>query len=149
MSAEELFPFSSYSEVETLEFGRKFGSLLQLGDVVALVGDLGAGKTHFVKGVATALGISPEQVSSPTFTIAQEYRGTNPTLPLFHLDLYRLTSENELLQTGIEEYLNGEGICVIEWPQRAEALLPSSTHVVKIIHGEENVRHFSYFPFSS
>ena len=144
-----LFPFLSRSDAETLELGRKFGELMQSGDVVALIGDLGAGKTHFVKGMAMSLGISPDEVSSPTFTIAQEYRGEKGGTPLFHLDLYRLSSEKELLDAGVEEYVNGDGVCVIEWPQKAESLLPPSTHIVKIIHGNGNERHFSYFPFVS
>ncbi len=148
-SPADLFPFSSDSEGETLELGRQFGLLMKRGDVVALLGDLGAGKTHFVKGMALSLGIAPEDVSSPTFTIAQEYRGAKSSIPLFHLDLYRLSSEKELLQAGVEDYVGGEGICAIEWPQHAETLLPSSTHIVKIVHGEGNQRHFSYFPFAS
>lgn len=149
MSPADLFPFLSASEEETIEWGRKLGALLRPGDVVALVGDLGAGKTHFVKGIASAWGIETGSVSSPTFTIAQEYRGLDSDVALYHLDLYRLDSEKELLQAGIEEYVLGDGICVIEWPQKAESLLPASTHIVKIVHGKGNERHFSYFPFSS
>jgi len=138
---EALFPFVSSSERDTRERGYRFGSKLRAGDVVALIGDLGAGKTQFAKGVARSMGIPEEDVSSPTFTIANEYKGR---LPLYHMDLYRLASESELLQAGIEDYLNSEGVCLIEWPERAEHLLPSDTHIVQLTHLPGGKRQIQY-----
>ncbi len=91
---------------ETLRFGEQLGRKLQRGDVVALFGDLGAGKTALVKGIARGLGITQE-VTSPTFTLVHEYTGGR--LPLFHIDLYRLNSPEQALAIGLEEYWNGTG----------------------------------------
>jgi tRNA threonylcarbamoyladenosine biosynthesis protein TsaE len=143
---EALFPFVSASEDETRELGRRFGAHLNQGDVVALIGDLGAGKTQFVKGIASAFGIAEEDVSSPTFTIAHEYRGSRT---LYHMDLYRLSSESELLQAGIEDYINANGICLIEWPNRAEHLLPPHTHIVRLTHLPEEKRRIDYVNLAS
>src|SRR5579864_6094361 len=98
----------SESPAETLETGRAFARTLRPGDVVALCGELGAGKTHFVKGLALGLGIDAA-VSSPTFTLIHEYTGGD-SLPLYHLDLYRLDSEEEALRIGIDDYLAPDGV---------------------------------------
>src|SRR5436853_7353730 len=97
----------SRSAAETIEFGRQLARTLQPVDVVALSGDLGAGKTCLIKGIAAGLGVTQE-VTSPTFTLIHEYP------PLVHVDLYRLASESEAINIGIEEYLNGPGITIIE-----------------------------------
>lgn len=94
--------------------------LVQPGDVFALEGDLGAGKTTFTQGFARELGIE-EHVNSPTFTLIKEYRGR---IPLYHMDLYRLQDESEALDLGLGEYFHGEGVCVVEWPDRLGAELP-------------------------
>ena len=111
------------------------GSLLTPGSVVALTGPLGSGKTTFVKGIARSLGIT-EDITSPTFTIISEYEGR---LPLFHMDLYRISGEEELEDTGGVELMSGNGISVIEWAENAEETLPEDTiHVTfEIIGGEE------------
>lgn len=111
-----------------MEFARKVGKVAKPGDIICLKGELGAGKTHFVKGFVTAFGISAESVSSPTYSIIQEYTGT---LPVYHFDLYRLTNVQEALEIGSEEYFYGEGVSIIEWPERIEAILPDD---VKQIH---------------
>ena len=100
---------------ETLEIGRKLGKKLKDGDIVALCGDLGAGKTVFVKGIAAGLEIREDEVTSPTFTLHKEYDGR---LKLHHFDLYRIESEEELVNTGFYDIL-GDGICVIEWAGKA------------------------------
>lgn len=141
-NVEKLFPFESASEQQTRALGHQFGLGLQPGDVVALTGDLGAGKTQFVKGIAEAFYFPPEDVSSPTFTIANEYDCSS--IVLYHMDLYRLTNEAELLHSGIEEYLNAGGICLVEWPRRAEHLLPERTHVVGITHLPDGKRKLEY-----
>jgi tRNA threonylcarbamoyladenosine biosynthesis protein TsaE len=97
---------------------------LRARDVLALCGDLGAGKTQFVKGLAAGLGYKSD-VTSPTFTLIHEYLGGR--LPLYHFDFYRLESEGEALRLGVEEYLGGEGVCVVEWADKFPALLPSHT----------------------
>src|SRR5271163_4349724 len=107
--------FISHNPVETESLGEKFGRAAQSGLVVALSGDLGAGKTQFVKGLARGLGISA-RVHSPTFTLINEYGGGR--LKLFHLDLYRLETQAQILSAGIEEFLSPDGVVVIEWAER-------------------------------
>lgn len=98
--------------------------MLQPGDVIALVGELGAGKTHFVKGLADGLGYMGE-VTSPTFTLIHEYLGG--LMPLYHFDFFRIENEQEALDIGIEDYLSSDGVCVIEWADKLAELLPART----------------------
>jgi tRNA threonylcarbamoyladenosine biosynthesis protein TsaE len=110
------------SEAETRDLAKAWAEThVQPGLIVALEGDLGAGKTHFVKGVAEALGMDPDRVSSPTYTLINEYEGN---LPIYHFDLYRLEHEEEVWEIGAEEYFYGEGVCFVEWPDRIPGLLP-------------------------
>lgn len=111
----------SKSEKETKEIGRRFAEELKPGMVVCLEGELGAGKTHLVKGMATAFGIPETEVRSPTFTLINEYEGT---MPLYHFDCYRMESFEEALEIGAEEYFYDEGVSVIEWPDRIREILP-------------------------
>ena len=118
---------------ETRDEGRRFGTTLKKGDVVALSGPLGAGKTVFVQGVARALDIR-ETVTSPTFTLISEYEGA---MPLYHMDLYRLGTPEEFAWLGVEEMLNGEGVSLVEWSERAGDELPERTIRVDIgINGD-------------
>ena len=103
------------SEAETSAVGESLGRTLHAGDVVLLYGDLGAGKTAFVRGLARGMGANPEDVSSPTFTLVQEYAG--PALTLFHVDLYRLEPA-EIDDLGLEDLVAGDGIVAIEWAER-------------------------------
>jgi len=106
----------------TQELGRRLGRLLFPGAVIALVGPLGAGKTHLVRAVAEGLDIADSRlVSSPTFILIQEYPAR---LPIYHLDAYRLAGVRDLEEIGVHEYLEGEGVCLIEWADRAPACLP-------------------------
>ncbi len=107
--------FISHSRAETEALGEKFGRAAQRGLVIALSGDLGAGKTQFVRGLARGLEI-PGRVHSPTFTLVNEYGGGR--LKLFHLDLYRLETPEQILSAGIEEFLSPDGVSVIEWAER-------------------------------
>ena len=107
--------FISHSPADTEALGEKFGRAAQPGWVIALSGDLGAGKTQFVRGLARGLGIVG-RVHSPTFTLVNEYAGGR--LKLFHLDLYRLETAGQILSTGIEEYLSPDGVAVVEWAER-------------------------------
>src|SRR5208282_2966857 len=109
--------FISHSPAETESLGEKFGRAAQRGFVFALSGEQGAGKTQFVKGLARGLGISA-RVHSPTFTLVNEYGGGR--LKLFHLDLYRLETRAQILSAGLEEFLQPDGVAVIEWAERLE-----------------------------
>lgn len=110
----------THSPEETWELAAELANELGPGTVIALHGDLGAGKTCFIQGYAAALGIS-EPVTSPTYTLIGEYEGR---LPLHHIDLYRLSGPQEALGLGLEEYFDADGITAIEWAERAEGLLP-------------------------
>ena len=108
---------------ETYAIGVCLGKMAEPGTVIALRGDLGAGKTVFAKGFAEGLGIT-DVVNSPTFTILQEYPGGR--IPMYHFDLYRIEEPDELEELGWEEYFYSDGACLIEWPERAEELLPDN-----------------------
>jgi len=112
--------------------------MVEAGDVVLLYGDLGAGKTAFVKGLAEGLGIARDEVSSPTFTLVQEYRGGR--LTLFHVDLYRLNDPRELDDLGLDEMMEG-GVLTIEWAEKLTARLKGSRSItVRIEHGDGDTR---------
>ncbi len=130
----------SNSVSETIQYGKDFAKELSPGDVVCLDGDLGAGKTHLVKGIASFFGVNEEQVSSPTFTLINEYQGT---IPVFHFDCYRLENEQEALEIGTEEYFYGDGISIVEWPQKIEHLIPSDSVWISIKHSGENQREIN------
>jgi tRNA threonylcarbamoyladenosine biosynthesis protein TsaE len=119
---------TSTSTAETLEIGRQLVQQLTPGAVVALQGPLGAGKTTLVKGLARGLGIA-EDVTSPTFTLISEYESSPP---LHHVDLYRINRESELGELGLDELFYGNGITVIEWPEKAGSLLPADTINIRI-----------------
>ena len=109
---------------ETFALGENIGKRARAGEIYTLTGDLGAGKTVLAKGVAAGLGID-EHVSSPTFTILQEYRGGR--LPLYHFDVYRIEDPEEMFEVGLADYLHGEGVCLIEWAEQIAELLPAET----------------------
>ena len=109
------------SEAETQQLGRSLGKATQPGLVVALIGNLGAGKTRFVQAAAEGLDIPREAVNSPTFVLIHEYEGR---LPVYHFDTYRLGDFDEFLELGADEYMSGDGVCFIEWADRMEEVLP-------------------------
>ena len=119
----------SHSPAETIAIGCGLGKLLQPGDVLCLAGGLGAGKTCLARGKAIGLGADEARVSSPTFVLAQEYRGR---IPMYHLDLYRLTSAEEVEEAGLDEYVGGDGVAVIEWPDVYSPLLNMDRLTVEI-----------------
>jgi tRNA threonylcarbamoyladenosine biosynthesis protein TsaE len=121
---------------ETAALGRDFAKSLEAGDVVLLYGDLGAGKTAFVKGLADGLGVGQDEVSSPTFTLVQEYRGGR--LPLVHVDLYRLDDPREIDDLGLDE-IAASGVLAIEWAEKL-ARVPRHAYSVRIAHGESDER---------
>lgn len=132
----------SRSSSETEELGQLFGSVLVRGTFVALRGDLGSGKTCFTRGVvASAAPESAHLVASPTFAIMNEYPGITP---VYHFDFYRLTSGYEIAELGFEEYFMGDGICIVEWSERLDELMPSDHLSVTFEHGGEDLRRLTF-----
>lgn len=135
----------SASDKETTTFGKHFASELRGGDVVCLSGELGAGKTTLVKGVAEGLGIT-NTITSPTFTLMNVYTDLHPTpyklKTLVHIDTYRLKDEKELIEIGVEDYLGMPGvITIIEWPEKIDSLLKNKKLIkISLEHGPNNTR---------
>ena len=132
--------FFSSSPADTLEIARTLGGVLSRGDVVALVGDLGAGKTVFCKGVGEALGVRPDRIVSPSFTVVTEHAGR---LTLRHIDVYRLASEREARDIGLDELLGEDAVCVVEWADRIESLLPKECIKVRLTILKGDARRIS------
>ncbi|MEM0962540.1 MAG: tRNA (adenosine(37)-N6)-threonylcarbamoyltransferase complex ATPase subunit type 1 TsaE [Bacteroidota bacterium] len=126
----DLLPAETAGADETLALGRQLAERLEAGDVVALSGDLGAGKTHLVKGAAEAFGVDPAEVTSPTFTIVQEHAEGD----LLHLDLYRIESGDDASGLGLADLLDGDAVVFVEWPERAAAWLPAHTIWLRLTH---------------
>ena len=115
--------FISHSEDQTRRLGARLGQLVQAGQVIALLGELGSGKTRLVQGFGAGLGVPADEViNSPTFTFINEYRGR---LPCYHIDLYRLTTPAEAETLGLDDLLHGDGVCIIEWADRLGDALPA------------------------
>lgn len=119
---------------ETLGLGRWMGEVARAGDVIALLGDLGAGKTTLTQGIVRGLGYDQE-VTSPTFSLVQEYLGGR--LPVFHFDFYRVEDEHELLDLGWDDYLERDGLVIVEWPSLFPELLPEGTKWIRLSHRED------------
>ena len=124
--------FITNSPEETEKIGAAIGKIIPAGTVLAYRGDLGAGKTAFTRGLARGLGFT-EAVTSPTYTIVNEYLGGR--LPLFHFDMYRLSSADDLFDIGWEDYLDRGGVCAVEWSERVDDALPEDTILVDISRG--------------
>jgi len=135
--------FTSHSPAETESLGERWGQAAQSGWVIGLSGELGAGKTQFVKGLARGLGVVA-RVHSPTFTLVNEYDGGR--LRLFHLDLYRLETRGQILSAGLEEFLQPDGVAVIEWAERLE---DGKARKVKIEIIGETERKITYDDFGA
>jgi len=131
--------FQTRSAEETTDLGRQLAAQLKPGTIVLLRGDLGAGKTTLVKGIAEGFSAArAEDVTSPTFTLVHEYRGAQVTL--YHLDLYRLNSEKELDEIGFDDCLSAGGICAVEWGNKYPARLPKGCLEIRLTIGENNER---------
>jgi len=128
---------TSNSEEETKSYAKKLARQLKPGDIIFLQGDLGAGKTTFVKGLAQALHVSPRKVNSPTFVLMNYYKGK---LPIYHFDLYRLEKAAEIDTLDFDEYFYGQGISLIEWPERLGEYQPKDYYLVEFKHKSEQVR---------
>ena len=119
--------FHSKTPAETQTIGEQIGRQLRQGDLVALIGDLGTGKTCLTQGIARGIGVYPNQiVNSPSYTLINEYAGK---IPIYHVDLYRLQNHDELLDLGLDEYIEGNGICIIEWAEKLGSLKISHTKI--------------------
>lgn len=124
----------TFNEEELKEYGLKLGYALSSGTVIALIGDLGAGKTTLTKAIAEGLGVQ-EHVTSPTFTIINEYESGR--LPLYHFDVYRLDDIDEMNMLGYEEYFYGKGITIVEWADKVIEIIPKGATVIELSYGEE------------
>lgn len=129
----------TYSEQETLEFGKKLAERIRPGQILSLNGDLGVGKTVLVKGIAEGLGIT-EPVSSPTFTIVQVYG--EGRLPFYHFDVYRIADPEEMDEIGYEDYFYGEGVSLVEWADLISELMPEET--IRITIEKDLEKGFDY-----
>lgn len=126
----------SNSAEETIELGKKIGSLLKKGDVIAMQGTLAAGKTTITKGIAQALNIS-DPITSPTFCLISEYYGT---MPLYHMDVYRLDGEEDFINLGTDDMIYGDGVSIIEWSEKIMNELPKKTIILKLTPEEDGSR---------
>ena len=121
------------SEEDSAKLGRKIGEKAEPGSVLALIGDLGTGKTTLTKYIAAGMGVS-EVITSPTFNIVKEYRSGR--IPLYHFDVYRIEDPEEMYEIGYEEYFYGDGLCVVEWADMIEELLPGDAAVIKMEYSD-------------
>lgn len=125
----------SKSPEETLELGERIGSGLRDKDIVLLYGELGSGKTQLIKGICSALGVK-QLVNSPTFIIVNEYDACDKN-NIYHFDLYRLKSVEEVIDIGLNDYLKNRGIILVEWPELIEEILPAGTKKIYLSHVDE------------
>ena len=131
-----MLTFTTSSAEETIELGKKIGKLLKKGDIIAMQGTLAAGKTTITKGIAQALGIT-ETITSPTFCLISEYEGT---MPLYHMDVYRLDGTEDFINLGTDDMLYGDGVSIIEWSEKIMDELPSSTIILRLTPQEDGSR---------
>lgn len=131
-----MITFTTTSAEETVELGKKIGSFLKKGDIIAMQGTLGAGKTTITNGIAQALGIN-ETITSPTFCLISEYEGK---MPLYHMDVYRLDGAEDFANLGTEDMLYGEGVSIIEWSEKIMEELPHKTIILKLEPHDDGAR---------
>lgn len=133
--------FTSHTPQETERIGELLGSMLTRGDIIALAGELGTGKTTLVRGVAQGMGIEAQEVASPSFTLVNEYEGP---LTLYHIDLYRLDNEGELLEIDYEEYIRGDGVAIIEWADRIPQAIPPESLWISLRYLDDKRREIAF-----
>ncbi len=142
----KMLKFVSKSPQKTIEFGKHLATRLQKGDVIALFGDLGSGKTTLVKGIAKGLKVKPSKVHSPTFTLMNCYEGK---VPVYHFDLYRLDDIKEIDRLGCEEFFYDNGVSIIEWAEKLDRLLPAEYLEIKLKHKNVNERSLTLKAFGT
>ncbi len=133
---------NSGSVRDTLNIGSRLARMLRPADVICLAGELGSGKTVLAKGIARGLGIKTDEIVSPTFVLLRQY--PDARLPFYHFDLYRLKSPEDILGLGYEEYLYGDGVTVIEWPDRLKYLLPEGYLNIELVISAKNSRRLKF-----
>ena len=131
-----MLTFTTSSAEETITLGEKIGRLLKKGDIIAMQGTLAAGKTTITKGIAKALGIT-DTITSPTFCLISEYQGT---MPLYHMDVYRLDGTEDFINLGTDDMLYGDGVSIIEWSEKIMDELPASTIILRLTPQEDGSR---------
>jgi tRNA threonylcarbamoyladenosine biosynthesis protein TsaE len=140
--SKDRFTYLTASDQETISLGQRLGALLSDGDVVALVGELGSGKTWFTKGLALGLGVDPRMViTSPSFTLVNEYEGR---YTFYHMDFYRLESLSEILTAGLEEYLSNKGVVAMEWANRCPEVLPEKRVMIEFLIVDDHRREITF-----
>lgn len=143
----QMVVIQSGTPAETEQVGALIGALLQPGDFLALRGELGSGKTRFARGIATGLGIGADiPVTSPTYALLNIYQGR---MPLYHFDLYRLSGEDEVIELGFAEYFSGDGISLVEWPERLAEELPPERLEIAFSYCGETRRRIEVTPVSA
>ena len=142
-TAPDTWTFHSRSEAETDRLGAVLAGALEPGAVLALIGDLGAGKTRLTQAISAGLGVDREAVNSPTFVLIQEYEGR---LPVYHFDTYRLRDTDEFLELGADELMTAGGVCVIEWADRVADVLPRDVLRIEIAVLSASEREFRFSP---
>lgn len=133
----------SHSADQTRRLGEHLGALSQPGDLILLEGEFGSGKTTFTQGIAKGLGVNARYVNSPTFMLINEYKGRR--YRLYHIDLYRLEGQEQVSTLGLDDYLDGSGIAVIEWPEEARPWLPDERLTVRFSHLSDTKRTLRFY----
>jgi tRNA threonylcarbamoyladenosine biosynthesis protein TsaE len=141
VDGNRMLEINSHNPEQTQQLGQRLGELARAGDLFCLEGDLGSGKTCFVQGLGRGLGI-PEAIHSPTFILANEHRGGR--LPLFHLDVYRVRNADEAIGFGLEDYVAGDGVCVVEWAEKIREALPPDRLWITFRHLGESERGLEF-----
>ena len=147
IQSQHILDFISHSAAQTIRIGQRLGELMRQGDLVVLLGDFGAGKTHLIKGIAQGLG-STDLVNSPSFVLINEYRAgpRHNRVPIYHADLYRIENPDELAAIGIEDAWSGSGVCLIEWADQAGDWLPPERLAIHLQHLSETKRVLRFVP---
>jgi tRNA threonylcarbamoyladenosine biosynthesis protein TsaE len=147
IQSQHVLDFITHSAAQTIRVGQRLGELLRPGDLVLLLGDFGSGKTHLVKGIALGLG-SADLVNSPSFVLINQYRAgpDRHHIPIYHADLYRIEDPGELEGIGIEETWSGDGVCLIEWAERAQGWLPQEHLAIHLQYLSETKRVLRFVP---
>jgi tRNA threonylcarbamoyladenosine biosynthesis protein TsaE len=147
-ATSNMLVFHSRSEAETIGFGRRLGALLRPGDLLLLFAPFGAGKTHLTKGIAAAWGVDESDVNSPSFVLINEYESdrAHRRAPIYHVDLYRVETPDELATVGLDDVIAGHGLAVIEWAEHAQGWFPHEHLAISIEHVSDNERLIRLHP---